>query len=218
MLNRAYQLIFSSWEYFSKECVRLKYLFSKLQYPAHLVGNTISKFLTSVKTKTERTSHTISHDESAFTRIVLPFKDQKSADIVRRQLRDLSIKIGKTIQSVFISRKIENDVKIQEKKPPLINQQSAVYRSKCDLCDASYVGFTRRHLYQRVSEHQSSTIGNHLKMEHNIEPRNLEGRFTILRKCKTKLDCLIYEMLYITDLKPNLYTQSDSIRAKLFCN
>ena len=40
----------------------------------------------------------------------------------------------------------------------------------------------------------------------------------VLRKCKTKLDCLIYEMLYIRDLKPNLNTQSDSIRAKLFCN
>ena len=66
MLNRAYQLS-SSWEYFSKECVRLKDLFSKLQYPAHLVDNTISKFLTSVKTTTERTSHTISHDESVFT-------------------------------------------------------------------------------------------------------------------------------------------------------
>ena len=182
MLNRAYQLS-SSWEYFSKECVRLKDLFSKLQYPAHLVDNTISKFLTSVKTTTERTSHTISHDESVFTRIVLPFKDQKSADIVRRQLRDLSIKIGKTLQPVFISRKIENDVKIQEKKPPLINQQSVVYRFKCGLCDASYVGFTRRHLYQRVAEHQSSTIGKHLKTEHNIEPRNLEDRFTILRKC-----------------------------------
>ena len=217
MLNLAYQLS-SSWEYFSKECARLKDLFSKLQYPAHLVDNTISKFLTSVKTTTERTSHTISHDESVFTRIVLPFKDQKSADIVRRQLRDLSIKIGKTLQPVFISRKIENDVKIQEKKPPLINQQSVVYRFKCGLRDASYVGFTRRHFYQRVAEHQSSTIGNHLKTEHNLEPRNLEDRFTILRKCKTKLDCLIYEMLYIRDLKPNLNTQSDSIRAKLFCN
>ena len=171
-----------------------------------------------MKTTTERTSHTITHDESFFTRIVLPFKDQKSADIVRRKLRELSIKIGKTLQPVFISRKIENDVKIKEKKPPLINQQSVVYRFKYGLCDASYVGFTRRHLYQRVAEHQSSTIRNHLKMEHNIEPRNLEDRFTILRKCKTKLDCLIYEMLYIRDLKPNLNTQSDSIRAKLFCN
>ena len=171
-----------------------------------------------MKTTTERTSHTISHDESAFTRIVLPFKDQKSADIVRSQLRDLSIKIGKTFQPVFISRKIENDVKIQEKKPTLINQRSVVYRFKCALCDASYVGFTRRHLYQRVAECHSSTIGNHLKMEHNIEPRNPEDRFTILRKCKTNIDCLIYEMLYIRDLKPNLNTQSDSIRAKLLCN
>ena len=35
-------------------------------------------------------------------------------------------------------------------------------------------------------------------------------------KCPTKLDCLIYEMLFIRNMKPKLNTQSDSIRAKLF--
>ena len=71
-------------------------------------------------------------------RLVLPFKDQASADIVRTQLNDLSQKIHKTIQPVFVSQKI----KLREAKPPLVNQQSLVYQFKCDLCDAGYVGFT----------------------------------------------------------------------------
>ena len=38
----------------------------------------------------------------------------------------------------------------------------------------------------------------------------------LLKKCNGKLDCLIYEMLFIKEKKPSLNTQSDSILAKLF--
>ena len=33
----------------------------------------------------------------------------------------------------------------------------------------------------------------------------------MLKKCGTKWDCLVYEMLYIRTIRPNLNTQSDSI-------
>ena len=42
-----------------------------------------------------------------------------------------------------------------------------------------------------------------------------ESHFKILRKCEGKFDCLVFEMLYIKKFKPNLYVQTDSIRAKL---
>ena len=42
------------------------------------------------------------------------FKDQASADIVRAQLKDLSQKIQTTIQPVFVSQKIERDLKLRE--------------------------------------------------------------------------------------------------------
>ena len=45
---------------------------------------------------------------------------------------------------------------------------------------------------------------------------NFDHLFKVLKKCKSKFDCLLYEMLYIRDIKPNLNTQRDSIRAKLF--
>jgi len=45
--------------------------------------------------------------ESDPVRVVLPFKDLASADILRGQLKDLSQKIGATIQPVFVSHKIE---------------------------------------------------------------------------------------------------------------
>ena len=47
-------------------------------------------------------------------------------------------------------------------------------------------------------------------------PDNIHQHFTVLLKCKTKQDCLIYEILYIRELSPSLNVQSDSIKAKLF--
>ena len=56
-------------------------------------------------------------------RVVLPFKDQISADIVKEQLKDLSLKVNTTIQAVFTSRKIEQELNAKEAKPPIANKQ-----------------------------------------------------------------------------------------------
>ena len=45
---------------------------------------------------------------------------------------------------------------------------------------------------------------------------HLLSRVEVLRKCRNKFDDLVYEMLFITALKPNLNVQSDYIRAKVF--
>ena len=105
---------------------------------------------------------------------------------------------------------------MKEQKPPIVNQQSVVYYFKCDLCDADYVGYSCRHLHQRIEEHKGSAIGRHIREQHGKEPDNIEKNFKILRKCQSKLDCLIFEMLFIGLLKPKLNKQSDSLRAKLF--
>ena len=67
-------------------------------------------------------------DRSNIDRISLPFKDQVSASAVRRQLRDLSHKISPTLQPVFVSRKLEQDLKPKEAKPSIVNQ---IGRASC---------------------------------------------------------------------------------------
>ena len=153
---------------------------------------------------------------NAPVRIILPFKDQRSAHVVRRQLSDLGKKISSDLRPVFTSKKIADDIKVTEAKPPLINQQCVVYKFKCDLCDADYVGYTCRHLFQRIEEHKHSAIGKHLRDAHNQKNKDLQEQFTILKKCRGKFECLVYEMLFIQEKKPQLNTQSDSIKAKLF--
>ena len=76
---------------------------------------------------------------------------------------------------VFVGQKIERDLKMREAKPPLVNQQCLVYKFECDLCDAGYVGYTPRHLHQRIEEHKSasSSIGQHFRVEHSSETKDL---------------------------------------------
>ena len=144
------------------------------------------------------------------------FKDQIAANAVRRQLRDLSRKICVTLQPIFVSKKLEQDLKPKEIKPSIVNRQCVVYKFACDLCDADYVGYTARHLHQRIAEHKYSSIGKHLLEAHGDKNLLNEGQFRALKKCRGKFDCLVYEMLFIQELKPSLNTQSDSISAELF--
>ena len=75
-----------------------------------------------------------------------------------------------------------------------------------------------RHQHDCCEEHKfnSSSIKKHFTNKHDSLPDNINQHFKVLRKCKTKHDCLIYEMLYIRELSPSLNVQSDSIKAKLF--
>ena len=185
-------------------------MFSRLKYPDNLVNSTISWFV-ATKASDQPVSLPAISDRSDPIRVVLSFKDQASADIVRSQLKDLSQKIQTTVQPVFVSQKIGRDLKLREAKPPIVNQQCLVYKFKCDLCDAGYVGFTHCHLHQRVDGHKSSSssIGKHFCDKHSLVPKDITKNFSIVMKCTNKFGCLVYEMLFIDELKPTLKVQLD---------
>ena len=139
--------------------------------------STIRRF---IESKVSEDSHTrVADKREAPVRIVLPNKDQKSANVV--QLADLSQKINVDICPVYTSKKIKDKIKIREDKPPLVSQQCVVYSFQCGLCDAGYVGYTCRHLHQRIEEHKRLAIENHLREQHDIEPENIAQSFRILR-------------------------------------
>ena len=146
------------------------------------------------------------------------FQDSDPWVVQVKQLKDLSLRVNTTIQPVFTSWKIEQELNVKEAKPPILNEQCVVYKFQCDLCDAGYVGYTRGHLHNRVKGHkqQSSTITKHYNNMHGTIPQDLLKCFEVLKKCRDKFGCLVYEMLFIRTLEPNLNVQSDSIRAKVF--
>ena len=210
MLHRAYALS-STIEAFNEEFDKLRSIFSRLDYPIGLINSTIDMFIQNITTKPEK-----KNDDGNTIRIVLPFKDQIAANAVRRQLRDLSSKISATLQPIFVSKKLEQDLKPKEIKPSIVSRQCVVYKFACDLCDADYVGYTARHLPQRIAEHKYSAIGKHLLDAHGDKNLINEGQCRVLKKCQGKFECLVYEMLFIKELRPSLNTQGDSISAKLF--
>ena len=139
---------------------------------------------------------------------------------MKRQLSKISLKVGTAIQPVFVSRKLNEDLKVQqEAKPYIVDQQCVVYKFKCNLCDARYVGYTRWHLHEREDgyKRKSFSIYKHYHLQHNDRiPQRFLEQFHVLAKCTNKFDCLIHEALFIRKLKPELNVQTDSICAKVF--
>ena len=132
MVDRAYRLS-STKELFEAECKELRAIFSKLKYPNKLVDSTISSF---IKSKLSNVSSPPVVPVEQPVWILLPFKDQKSADVLRKQLNNLSNRIGTPLQPIYTSRKLGDALSVKEQKPSLINQHSVVYKFSCPLCDA----------------------------------------------------------------------------------
>ena len=143
-------------------------------YPDKLINSTIWRLITKKISDHPVSSPVDFSDSSDPVRVILRFKYQSSADIVRHQLQDLSNKIHTTVSPMFVSQKIERDLKMREAKPPLVNQQCLVYKYERDLCDAAYVGCTNRHLHQQIEEYQSasSSIGQHFRVKHSSVPKD----------------------------------------------
>ena len=55
-------------------------------------------------------------------------------------------------------------------------------------------------------ELKNSVVGKYVRECHREEPARTEHCFSILKKCQSKFDCLLYEMLFIRELKPKLNT------------
>jgi len=102
MLNRAFHLS-STWESFVTERDCLKLMFTNLKYPESLINSIISHFVTSMMIKDPLVPPQLPVNEDTVHQVVLPFKDQTSADAVKKQLSDLSRKIDHTLQPVFKS-------------------------------------------------------------------------------------------------------------------
>ena len=145
-------------------------------------------------------------DDSSNIMVPVPFKDQQSANSVKKQMQILSADIGVQIKPVFQSKKIGQILALKE-KPPMVNNQCVVYKFECDLCDADYVGCTGRRLHQRINEHKYSAIGRHLEQHGLLKTDLVDRQFSVLKKCRSRFDCLIFEMLFIKELNPELNTQ-----------
>ena len=65
-------------------------------------------------------------------RVSIPFKDQVSANTVKRHMRDLSSKIGIDVQPIYTSKKLDNDVlETSKRRAVFYNILSQIFIAKC---------------------------------------------------------------------------------------
>ena len=86
-------------------------MFLKLKYPEKLIDSTIIRFHASQ----DQNQNCISPIDSP-VRVTLSFKDQKSADLVRRDLRDLGKKVSYNQSSQ--AGKFQETWKLRKQSPP----------------------------------------------------------------------------------------------------
>ena len=131
----------------------------------------------------EQTPFLLSYRLKIRPRLILYVSNSKI--LVRRSTRPYSL-----------SARRSNKISSYEKRS---HRLCLVYKFKCDLCDAGYVGFRRGHLHQRVQEHRNSTssIGEHFSDKHSLAPRDLKMNFSVLKKSTNKFDCLLFETLFV---------------------
>ena len=67
-----------------------------------------------------------------------------------------------------------------------MNQQNVMNSNV--ICAMQSIGYTCRHLHQRVEEHKHSVIGKHFLEKHNLKRMNLNTNFKVLKKCRGKLE------------------------------
>ena len=142
-------------------------------------------------------------------RLVLPYKSLELSRSLRSELDNISKRLDIIIKPVFTSRKVKDLISLKEttEEDDIISRSKVVYIYRCS-CEASYIGYTSRHLHQRIAEHcrDSSSIQQHCKT--NGHPFN-EENFTVISKCNSKFDCMLRESHEIYFKRPNLNARDE---------
>ena len=213
LICRAYRIC-SDFHTLHTEFDFLRRFFKKNGYPLSLVDKYIRRFLDSLYTKRPSS---VSEDTRDFY-ISLPFFGYQSEKLKTELLSILS----KFYSGINFKIILVNPFRIgsffhYKDRIPKGMQASLVYEFSCvrGRTSVSYVGSTKRHLYERVAEHanRSARTGLSFSTPSNSSIKTHSDscvcdisvdNFRILGSCCNELDLRILESLYIHRRKPNL--------------
>ena len=222
LLHRIFAIC-SSYQSLHEELEKIKLILRKNAYPLDFIYFAIRKFLLGKLGSTEKIV-----DLKKPVRIVLPFLGKISMDI-KNDLLAYSRKIlpsGYKLQVIFKGQNtISRFFRYKDKIPYLLNSH-LVYQYKCSCCRASYIGYTRRHIKTRWSEHmgvspytgalvvgQIGVVRDHmLTCQTKIKIDN----FKILETDNLPTSLRIKESLLIQKFNPSLNKDDSSTPLLLF--
>ena len=122
-------------------------------------------------------------------------------------------KINAPCKIIMKTRKIKSFLPPLKPAVPKMLRSAVVYKIDCPGCDSSYVGFTSRHLQQRVCEHlgKSGVIRGHINqcLPPPINTDNFHDFVSILATSNSLTKLMTLEALFIKEFKPALNTKDE---------
>ena len=113
---------------------------------------------------------------------------------------------------IMKTKKIKSVLPPLKPAVPKMLRSAVVYKIDCPGCDSGYVGFTSRHLQQRVREHigKSGVVRKHIdECSPLFRGENLDKEINILAYSNSLVKLMTLEALFIKQFAPSLNTKDE---------
>ena len=206
---------------FNQEICHLKSIFEKNGYPQWFFDKACEeyrekKYNSDENDKDNRSAdtddenRTTEKDPSIVSVLKVPYVGRPSILFVKRMKQVLKNFINDTVRITYSTSKVKDHFRVKDSDPHELLTQ-VVYSFKCRNDPAiQYIGYTNRHLKDRVSEHRrgGTRISDHIGSCRSCRNTRLTTEdFEILKQCRNWLDTSVYEALYIKRYNPVLNIQ-----------
>ena len=209
LVERAYKCS-SSWEAMHLELNRIRSAMANNNFPQKLVDSTIKNKLSNLMDKTKRENV----DVNIYTELHNLQTYQKDKHLLKSiagtHCKVLEANSIVNVVPYFKSRKLSSFFSTRRKLDDA-EKTNLVYQFNCshEGCNASYIGYTRKSLKARVTQHntdKASSIFKHKFEIHENEEIHCND-FQILHQDNSKQALMIAEALLIKSEKPSINIQ-----------
>ena len=141
---------------------------------------------------------------------------------MKKMKRDIhqSMKTGTNIRTVYTSTKLSSKFSTKDKmKKEHLHNVTYLIRCPDKTCKSKYAGQTKCRMKKRTTEHNESDKKSHMFI-HSEQTKHkkveIEDISILGKRYTSDFKRKISESLFIKELKPDLNTQKDSYKLKLF--
>jgi len=195
-------------------------MFLQNSYPASFFDNVLQKFLRNADLSNSMTTSDIVNPEDVNDSLPsvifrVPYLGKCSVDFAKRVSRCVAREFPVTVRIVYSTFKVRSYFNLKCFSPSYLSS-NVVYKYECmsESCTDSYIGFTTRHLFERVEEHTArerkgqSEVKDHLKTCLVCKQNNVNhAHFTVVRRCRSETQCKLHEAFNIKRFRPVLNKQ-----------
>ena len=203
----------SDWNHFNTSLDKAKQILERNQYPPEFYDPVIAAAIEKLTAPTSQIqskllpSSTLATDNTTPSfQMMLQYRGRITDNVVRRLSN-----FEASVKSIITLRKLKTVLPSLKPYVPDKLKSRVVYQIKCPGCEASYVGYTTRHLKTRFAEHRNlrKPVGSHFMSCIGQRP-DLKNDLEILCTTTRGLDFLeTLEALFINDRHPEINTKDE---------